>query len=128
MLYHSYEIQYIKLYKLFYYALSIVRIRKIYKHIRTIYNIKSNKISMKKQKIKIKKGELEEAEQILKPEDSEKLSKIIKLQSDSRQFFIRLPKEFEEILELKKGKEIKLTLVIPPEHKNEKPLVYLEVI
>jgi len=76
---------------------------------------------------KLKKGEVEELEKIIKPQESERIEKTLKLQY-SKQFFVRFPKDFEELLGLKEGKKIKFIIDIPPAHKEEKVSIRMEVI
>ena len=42
------------------------------------------------------------------------------------QYFIRIPKNFESLLNLHKGMEVKMVVKIPPRHKNELVKVSLE--
>ncbi|MFH1311083.1 MAG: hypothetical protein ABIH65_01620 [Nanoarchaeota archaeon] len=86
----------------------------------------------RKTKKKVNKKEIEELDRILKPEEELTFEKNIRLQySESKknktgQYLVRIPKKFEELLKLERGKEIKLIVKIPPKHKDEKIKVYLE--
>jgi len=78
-------------------------------------------------KILGKKEEIEEIEEIIKPDAEKVIERTLKLQY-SKQFFIRFPREFEDLLGLKQGKKIKFIIKIPPLHKEEKIDIRLEVV
>ena len=86
-----------------------------------------NRTLEKMEENEVKKEEIEELEKIIKPEEVEVIEKTLKLQY-SKQFFIRFPREFEDLLGLKKGKKIKFIIKIPPIHKEKKVEVRIEVI
>ena len=80
-----------------------------------------------------KKQELEELDKIIKPDEELTLEKNILLQYNQinkkkkiGQYFIRIPKNFESLLNLHKGMEVKMVVKIPPRHKNELVKVSLE--
>lgn len=55
-------------------------------------------------------------------------TKDLKIQWDGRQFFIKLPTEFSELLQLKKGDKARLTMKIPETSSTRKAKVTMEVL
>jgi len=83
---------------------------------------------MKKNKKKLSEEEIEEVQKIVEPKEEITLEKELKLQYDSKQFFIRIPKNFETLLKLKKGMKIKLISTIPSINKDAKIKTEIEVL
>lgn len=94
---------------------------------------------MKKKSVTKKKPtpqEIEELEKIIRPEEELTFERKLSLQYSSSkqkknkkktgQYFVRFPKEFEELLNLQKKMDVTMTIKIPPKHKQEKVKVYLE--